>query len=121
MIPVDYCQYRAGRDWLPGDSGYPGTLKDNLKQMIDMIASYGSVGRKAYLAKIPFTLDAGRNTTIRKYNVVIDELVAENLITVTPPDLYTFFEFNPGQLGDTLHPNGVGYQSIATEWFNVLP
>ncbi|MGW8227266.1 MAG: discoidin domain-containing protein, partial [Gammaproteobacteria bacterium] len=116
MLPIP-----SGKGLKSGDSGYPGTLKDNFQQMIDMIGSYGSGGRMTYLAKIPFTLDATRNTVIQNYNIAIDELVTDNLISVTPPDLYSFFEANQGQLGDTLHPNGVGYQSMAMEWFNALP
>jgi len=116
LLPVP-----SGKGLSPGEPGYPGSLKDNLNQMIDMIASYGGGARAAYLAKLPFTLDAARNTTVRNYNDAIDELVAENLITVTPPDLYYLFESNQGYLSDTLHPDGIGYQLMATEWFNVLP
>jgi PKD repeat protein len=115
LLPVP-----SGQGLAPGNPGYPGTLKDNLQQMIDMITGYGGGGRETYLAKIPFTLNATRNTMIQQYNVAIDELVSGNAITVPPPDLYSLFQSNPGRLGDTLHPDGIGYQLIATEWFNVL-
>jgi lysophospholipase L1-like esterase len=48
-------------------------------------------------------------------------LVATNNITVIPPDLYSWFQAHPSQLGsDGLHPTGIGYQSMATLWFNAL-
>jgi lysophospholipase L1-like esterase len=56
------------------------------------------------------------------YNQAINELVAANNITVIPPDFYTWFQNNPNQLqSDGLHPNGIGYQSMANLWFNALP
>ena len=58
---------------------------------------------------------------IQEYNQAIDELVAENGISVAPPDFYAWFQSHPSQLADGLHPNGTGYQSMATLWFNALP
>jgi lysophospholipase L1-like esterase len=58
---------------------------------------------------------------IPKYNQVVDELVSENNIGVMPPDLYSFFSNNPGQLSSGgLHPNGTGYQSMAQLWLDAL-
>jgi len=56
----------------------------------------------------------------QQYNIAIDELVIENDIAVTPPDLYGHFESNLNQLFDVVHPNGAGYQSIANLWKNAL-
>lgn len=55
------------------------------------------------------------------FNVVIDELVTVNGITVTPPVLYYYFEANQDQYSDNIHPNGIGYQSLANQWFSVIP
>jgi lysophospholipase L1-like esterase/chitodextrinase len=91
----------------------PATFKANLQQMIDMIRS---TGKEAYLAKVPYSKDAGLNSIYRDYNAMIDELVSENSITVEPPDFYTYFETNPDELVDDWHPDGNGYQSMADLW-----
>jgi len=85
--------------------------------MIDLIKNSEKI---PYLAKVPFTLDAARIANIIEYNQVIDELVAENGISVTPPDFYSWFQAHQEELADSLHPNGVGYQSMAALWFNAL-
>jgi lysophospholipase L1-like esterase len=131
----------SGKGLYPGDPGYPGTFKDNMQQMIDAI---NGEGKQVCLAKPLITLgdtvngaryvdpDTGRRSQqIKEYNLVIDELVndASNHITVTPPDFYNYFkEVDPvtgdpryeDQYSDNLHPNGIGYQSMAALWFETL-
>jgi lysophospholipase L1-like esterase len=54
---------------------------------------------------------------------VIDELVANpaNNLTITPPDFYAYFlQTYPTEYGDDIHPNGLGYQSIARLWCQTL-
>jgi lysophospholipase L1-like esterase len=101
----------------PGDPGYSGSYKDNMQRMIFAIVAAEKI---PYLAKLAYTLDAARNTNILLYNQVIDELVVSNGISVTPPDLYSWFQAHPEQLSDTLHPNGIGYQWIAKFWEDAL-
>ena len=125
----------------PGDSGYTGTYKDNMQNIIDAIK--GS-GKEVALAKPPIALgdnstgtqytdpeEGIRNVLVREYNLVINELKSDssNGITVVPPDFYTYFgSIDPGtgryryedQYGDNLHPNGVGYQSMAQLWLEAL-
>ncbi len=110
----------SGLGLSPGDTGYPGSFKANMQQMIDLIGSHAGGGKQAYLAKIPYSKTTSLNPTIQQYNLVIDELAAQNAIAVTPPDFYSFFQANQSQYTDTLHPNGVGYQSMSTLWFNSL-
>ena len=59
-------------------------------------------------------------SSIREYNVVIDELVAENDIAVTPPDFYSYFQKHPDEIPDGIHPNKIGYESMANLWFIAL-
>ncbi len=104
----------------------------------------GAASKDLCLAKPPITLgdtttgdqfvdvDAGfRNLLIREYADVIDELIADsdNNIAMTAPDFYNFFnEVDPAtgnlryidQYFDNLHPNGIGYQSMAELWFQKL-
>ncbi len=125
----------------PGDPGYPGTYKDNMQQIINAI---NNAGKEACLAKPPIALgdstgtlpypdpDTGaRSVLIKKYNQVIDEFVSDplNNITVTPPDFYNYFKGvdpatgNPryeDQYYDNIHPNGLGYRSMADRWFIAL-
>lgn len=105
----------------PGDSGYPGTFKDNMQRII---TSVKNAGKLPYLAKVPYSTApyTARDSLYQTYNQVIDELVSENTISVTPPDFYTYFQNNQSQISsDGLHPNGIGYQSMANKWFNALP
>ena len=101
----------------PGQAGYNGSYKDNLQQIISEIRLGG---KTPYLAKVPYTLDAVRIPKILQYNAVIDELVASNGIAVVPPDFYAYFNAHQDEFSEPLHPNGVGYQSMANLWFNAL-
>ena len=104
----------------PGDAGYAGSFKDYMQRIINDL---NSAGKMPILAKAPPTpYDSARNNRIQGYNNVVAELVADpnNHITITPPDFFTYFSSNLGQLGDGVHPNGVGYQSMANLWFQVL-
>jgi len=118
----------------PGDPGYPGTFKANLQQMIDTI---NAAGKTAVLGKVPIALagcggcpvyadpDQGQRNVqfIKPYNQVIDELVANpaNHLLITPPDFYAhFLQTYPTEYGDDIHPNGLGYQSIARLWCQAL-
>ena len=131
----------SGKGLNPGDAGYPGTYKDNMQQIIDAV---NNAGKEVCLAKAPITLgdtttsapypdpDTGaRSVLIKEYNEVIDEFVNDpsNFISISPPDFYDFFKTvdpstgNPryeDQYADNLHPNGIGYQSMADLWFDAL-
>ena len=109
----------SGLNLSAGQSGYNGSFKDNMQQIITLIANEV---KQAYLAKIPFAKGSfsGLNTLIQEYNLVIDQLIFENGISVTAPDFYTYFESNQLEYSDDLHPNGTGYQSMSNLWFNEL-
>ncbi len=91
----------------------PATFKTIVQKMISQLQA---AGKRAYLAKVPYSLDAGRNSIIQDYNMVIEQLVAENAISVVPPDFYGYFATHQDQLSDTVHPNGRGYQAMAALW-----
>ena len=104
----------------PGHVDYPGSYKANMQAIIDVIVSDGKF---PYLAKLPIAYGpfAGLNPQLQIYNDVIDELAAENGIQVAPPDLYGHFADNPDEIDDDgLHPNGMGYQSIAALWRDAI-
>jgi lysophospholipase L1-like esterase len=131
----------SGKGLVPGDSGYPGTFKYNMQKIIDAI----NVSNKTVcLAKPPIVLgdtvsgvkytnieNGFRNVLIREYIDVIDELIADvgNNINCETPDFYNYFNsVDPvtgnkryvDQYFDNFHPNGVGYNSMAEIWFQVL-
>jgi len=132
-------QVPSGLGLQSGVAGYDGTFKDNMQQMIDLITV---AGKKPLLAKIPRTLgdteysapysepvdNGANNIYIQEYNQVIDELVEENNISVTPPDFYNKFKDTYGTNGDgntdgyqdNLHPDGIGYNSMAEWWRDAL-
>jgi lysophospholipase L1-like esterase len=131
----------SGLGLSPGDPGYPGTFKDNMQRIINLI---NGAGKEVCLAKPPITLgetatstpypdpDSGaRSMLIKEYNQVIDGLynTSANGITVVPPDFYTLFSaYDPGtgkyryesEYSDNLHPNGLGYSSMVELWFQHL-
>jgi lysophospholipase L1-like esterase len=109
----------SGKGLSPGQSGYSGSFKDSMQQIITSLKNAGKV---PILAKVPFRRNAFASVDqrVRDYNVVIDELVVANAIAVTPPDFYTFFKQNPQLLPDNVHPNGLGYQAMAQLWFDAL-
>jgi len=103
----------SGLGLYQGDSGFAGSYKDNIQQMINMIKNDG---KDVFLAKVPFTLEPDTNIVIQEYNKVIDELITGD----NPPDFYSYFEAHQDEFSDNLHPNGAGYQSMANLWFYVL-
>jgi len=124
----------SGKGLNIGDSGYAGTYKDYLKQMIELV---NSIGKEVAIAKIPFALgesptsrdysepieNGHRNVQAREFNEAIDELIANpsNNISVMSPDLYLYFKNNyVGKYFDNFHPNGLGYQNMAELWRDVL-
>ncbi len=110
---------RSGIGLLPGASGYSGSFKDSMQRIITSLKQSNKI---PILAKVPFIVNApvSQDRLIQDYNLVIDELVAANGITVTPPDFYNYFKQNPGQLTDNIHPNGAGYKAMADLWFQSL-
>jgi len=122
----------------PGDAGYAGSLKGNLQQIYNAVLG---AGKTPLFAKIPITygdpfcstcppftnpFTEPQNLLVQEYNQVIDELVNENGIIVIPPDLYGYFASTPilnglsEEFADKLHPNGVGFQSMARLWCEAI-
>jgi lysophospholipase L1-like esterase len=103
---------------LSSGPGYDGSYKDNMQKIISAIINAGKIPR---LAKVPSADNINYDDpSIRDYNIVVDELVALNGISVTPPDFYHLL-VHPGNFSsDGFHPNGTGYQSMANLWFNAL-
>ena len=88
-----------------------------MQQIIYLIID---AGKTVYLGKCPYA-GIPDLSTIQQYNAVIDELVLANGIEVVPPDFYSYFEqVYPDEFADALHPNGLGYQSMADLWFDAI-
>jgi lysophospholipase L1-like esterase len=102
--------------------GYPvpkTTYKANMQAIITAVKNDGKI---PYLAKVPYTTDPLRSdAAIRGYNAAIDELRGSNGIAVVAPDFYAWFQSHQIELSDGVHPDGTGYQSMASKWFEVLP
>jgi len=97
-----------------------GSYKANMQTIITAIVNDGKI---PYLAKLPIAYPPfdGLNPQLQIYNAVLDELAVENGIQVTPPNLYNWFDTHPTEIDDDgLHPNGVGYQSIAALWRDAI-
>ncbi len=110
----------SGKGLNPGDPGYPGTFKANIQAIIDLLEN-ASLGRSVYLAKVSWNGFTSQHADIQDYNIVIDELVSSNGISVIPPDLWTYFQSNQSELReDMLHPNGEGYKSMGRLWCDAI-
>lgn len=96
----------------------PDDFKVNLQNMIDLIKLSGA---EPILAKIPYSLKTTINPAIQLYNQKIEELVTENSISIAPPDFYLYFQENQNRFSDKFHPDGIGYQNMASLWSDVLP
>jgi lysophospholipase L1-like esterase len=108
----------SGKGKRPEDPGYKGSYKDNLQRIISAVLAAGKI---PYLAKVPYATKRSIDlSSIREYNAVIDELFAANNIAVTPPDFYAYFQKHPDELPDGIHPNKIGYESMANLWFIAL-
>ena len=129
----------SGEGLNPGDSGYAGSYKANMQQIINTLKGAGKTVDLAkinvaladcadnvptdpgYCAPYPNLSTGARNVLIQQYNIVVDELVSANGITVTPPDFYNYFLGTyQSQYSDNIHPNATGYQSMANLWFQAL-
>ena len=95
----------SGLNKRDGDSGYPGTFKDNMQRLINAVHASGKI---ALLAKAPIRYgdcsgntgtytcdsyvqrgilppeDATANGFVREYNLVVDELIQENGLELDP-------------------------------------
>jgi lysophospholipase L1-like esterase len=109
---------RSGVGLSPGQSGYLGSFKGNMQQIITSIRT---AGKTPILAKVLYQTNPSKDPLIQQYNQVIEELASQNnLRTIPRPDFYTFFKNHPSLLPDGLHPNGTGYQSMATLWYDAI-
>ncbi|MEJ5364726.1 MAG: GDSL-type esterase/lipase family protein [Desulfosoma sp.] len=106
------------------------TFKSNMEAILVKVLNAGQI---PLLGKVPIALGAyshsepyadpstaPRNAiVIASYNEAIDELVAQYGLPI-PPDFYTYFENHQDEFSDNLHPNGQGYRSMATLWFESI-
>jgi lysophospholipase L1-like esterase len=116
----------------PADSGYAGSYKHYLQQIIDAVVlppPMGGAGKLVFFAKIPpYLKDSMRNARVQEFNMVIDELVTQLKIdypslylSYTPPDFHSHFTANQAEISsDLIHPNGSGYQSMGRLWCEAL-
>jgi lysophospholipase L1-like esterase len=108
----------SGKGKGPGDPGYRESYKDNLQKIISAILGAGKI---PCLAKVPYTTSPSIDiSSIREYNAVVEELVAANNLSVTPPDFFTYFQDHTDEIPDGIHPNKIGYESMAKLWFIAL-
>ncbi|MGI9284974.1 MAG: GDSL-type esterase/lipase family protein, partial [Pseudomonadales bacterium] len=111
----------------PGDGGYPGSFKDNMQRIINVIVADGkqavvariniALGDSATGPQYPDPETGARSVLVQEYNqVIVSELSNRTL----GPDFFTFYLNNAGQYSDNIHPDGIGYQSMADLWRQVL-
>ncbi len=113
----------SGLGLQPGDPGYANSFKDHMQQIIDVVIAAGKSPALALTPPIE-PIGGSNDLRLRAYNQVVLELAADpnNEISVVPPDLHTYFatRIPTHYIPDAIHPNGLGYQSIAQLWLNAL-
>ena len=119
----------SGLGLYPGDSGYDGSFKDYMEQLMSAILD---AGKQVFPGKaLPKFVNgnsndpgvATLNAALQQFNLVIDELLADFGLdgSYQAPDFYSYFIANPGEMdADGVHPNGTGYQSLARGWCESL-
>jgi lysophospholipase L1-like esterase len=137
----------SGLGLLSTDGNYTDSFKDHMQQIITTLDTNGKTPVIAKILPVLGTVTSSvvsndiegleRNVNIREYNQVIDELSIENPGVLTlGPDFYDDFNttFVPNFTGgdgdaeflikdgyaNALHPDGVGYSSMADWWFGTL-
>ena len=106
-------------DFASGNIECVDTYKHYMSRIVDRIQA---AGHTPFLAKVPFIKDAplARDLLIQEYNQCIQELTSEKGLPGPPPDFYTAFKQNQGLFFDEVHPNGNGYQEMATMWHDAI-
>jgi len=95
----------------------PTIFKNRMNEIISEIKAKGDI---PILGKVPYVIGAHttRLEAIQNYNIAIDELTTEHGLAASPPDFYNHFLNNPSEFIDNnVHPNGIGYGSMAKMWF----
>src|SRR5690606_29229037 len=106
-IGVAYGTNDAWGNQNPASTG----CKDELVQLVEALID---AGRTPMLARIPHATAA--HATLPEFNVIIDEVQAEYALPCGP-DLYTWFEEHPEDLGsDGVHPVSSGDVAINRLW-----
>jgi len=105
----------SGLGLSPGQSGYAGSYKDYMQQIVGAVSD---AGKMIFLAKPPpYLANATRNALVSEYAQVVTELVIANGFSYVPPDFFGYFTAHPEEFHpDGVHPNGTGYQSMARLW-----
>ena len=107
----------------PGDSGYRGSFKDNMQQIINNLVK---AGKTVFVAKPPaiLPLNSIADQRLQQNIQVINELASDPVNQISlGPDFRTYFAAHTGTdyAPDGVHPNGVGYRDMAQLWFQALP
>ncbi|MBN2195976.1 MAG: hypothetical protein JW751_24375 [Polyangiaceae bacterium] len=108
-------QYGTNDSW--GNKRVATTsFEANMRGIVEAILAEGRV---PVLARIPFAND-GDHETLSEFNAVVDALTVEYGLPCGP-DLYGWFEANPGDLStDGVHPDTPGQRAINAQWAAVM-
>lgn len=118
-IPFDSGVNCTEQNFLDGVPTCFGTFKYYMREMVVQLQGIGKV---PILVQVPFANNQPTfvQDRIQDYNTAILDLADKRNLAVTPPDFHTHFQTYPLELYDDIHPNGIGYRSIATMLYNEL-
>ncbi len=93
-----------------------GTIQARLDALVTKIVTERP-GAKLFVADlVPIT--TGTDATVISYNQMVDAVLAAHP-GVGLLDMHTAFPFG-GMGGDNVHPNDIGYNFMASQWYNAL-
>ncbi|WP_319406007.1 malectin domain-containing carbohydrate-binding protein [uncultured Desulfosarcina sp.] len=102
----------------------PTSVTDFRNDVAAIATEIQDSGREVWVAEIlPTNVDATRNTLIRQFNTEIRGIANASGADATflGPDFYTVFTDRPDLYSGLLHPNDLGFQTMADEWQRLLP
>ena len=91
-----------------GDASYANAFGERLRTIITRLQA---AGKSVFVPRIPFK----NSSDVRPYNAVLDQIVASTGAS-RGPDLYAHFSAHKDELGDGVHPNGKGSDSMNRLW-----
>ena len=80
-----------------------------------------AAGKIPVVSTIPWASLAAVQTNVPSYNAEIETLYAAYPQIIKGPDLWTFFQNNPGLIGsDGVHPTADGFTAMRQQWANTM-
>src|SRR4029077_15206581 len=97
----------------------PADFADSMTKILASLQGrYGAQMADIHVACPTYAKD-GRHDGEATYLPVINQLRSDHGLGAAP-DFFNYFKANPGAAADEVHPNAIGYRSMAIMWAQAL-